>query len=360
MIKFWLTFLLLSCSLFPLNKHDVILRESDLKEYPPFGFHSIPFDSDCTIVARPESSKVSKSEEFFLKTDELTKKGSIRPIIEKTSLYIKCKSGVAGIYYLKFTNNRQSAESYEFASKFIWGNKQGFSSLDRLSFHISEDPKNLPDPSLDRLTVFEDYMILVSFPEIHPGDFFLKNKLGHAGIPNESLERYRTHFTCKSNEANSACDTLKILASENTGVASPLPSDAVLVGEFWLLDKNEKWQKSYAFTKLTSISGKQSIGIFKNLIPDNAAEEAEYKAILSGTGSPSKGLMDFIRSEKMEMRQLKQDGGVYYMVTGPSAHSYPNMFLIRTTNNRLVFAMFADHLKKRHLVMFGYLILPKI
>lgn len=290
---------------------DIIITAKDIRQYDVLKSQESLWENSCIITKEAKPRVLTIQTQLLYDKPEMYEQ--IMGKVEKRYANLKCESGSSSIIYLKFNDTNTAKASYDFLKGLIWG----------------EGGRSKRHP--ERLGRYGNIIAIFSSERAGMIDYLQLGKIIYSNVPSDILSTIRAKYGCDKPESEEYCQALLEIPKYK---ASPFPksfSDGVFA-KVWNLKPGKGAESSYMYGKVQN--GK--IGM-RDVSPDNDRERAEMDAMMKGTMPPTKELLQFVASLKMEYLDLEKYQGSYRTTLGG------NLISLYPIGKKVYFIVTADH-----------------
>ena len=318
-------FFLICFSAWSFEFADVMLKSSDIKQYPVLGDLNKWYEDGCKIEKSPKPYLISMQTSILYEKPEMYK--DLIGDFKVAHVNLKCDSGDSSVMYLRFQDKSAATNGHAVLKGVVWGEKG----------------PNRHHP--ERIRQFSNMIAIFSSKKPGPPDYFQFGKMTNAEPPRDELAEYRKLFACEADTAiTEACDVLSQIESYK---AAPWPSKAngAYFGQAWYWAPDKKIANEFMYTSITKDSFAP-----RSITPDNESEATELREVLAGKRKPGKELSSYLASINPEVASIEKVGKSY------RATIKGNTYCLFPIKNRIYLIVSAGHISMEPgPVLLGYI-----
>lgn len=290
---------------------EVILTPKDIRQYEVLKSQESLWENGCKIAKESKPRMLTIQTQLLFDKPEMYEQ--IMGKVEKGYINLKCESGVSSIIYLKLTDSAAAKSGYEFLKGLIWG----------------EEGRSRRHP--ERLAKYGNIIALFSSEKPGMVDYLQLGKIIYSDIPRDTLAKIRETHACDKPENEDYCQALQAI-SRYKGSVLPKSFANGLFAKVWHLKPDKPPQFSYMYGKIQA--GKIAM---RDVSPDNDRESAEMAAMMKGTMPPTKELLQFVSTIKLDFVGIEKYQGSYRTAFGG------NLVSLYPMGDKVFFIVTADH-----------------
>ncbi|PJZ76311.1 hypothetical protein [Leptospira neocaledonica] len=288
----------------------IVLKQEDVRKYEVLKRYDSLWESGCKVVEAGKPTILSNQVLLFYERPEIYEQ--IIGRVEKAHISLQCGKKISSILYFKFPNASLADKNLGFIESLIWG-KEGISKLHP-----------------ERIQKYSNIIAIFSSSDSSVIDYLQLGKVIYLDVPTETIEKISARYKC--GKVNSDyCEALAQIPKYRQMIF-PTDSSKANFAIIWQLKPDKTVETSYLYARFE----KNKIGI-QDVRPDNPQEEKEMTAMMKGTLPPTKELLEFVSTLKLQYLEIENYGGSYRM------HLDGNVFALYPMGKKVYFIVTAEH-----------------